>query len=168
MKRFYSALLVVAMMIAMVLPVMAAPSPNATSRQAKSNASVAVAGADVSALPADVFQAAQDVVSNPTHLSNLGIKGAAKMVAAFDLKMEMPAGQSSAIVPVKVNNVAAGTYVVVLHRMNNPERTWEVVGQGTVGSDLTINCTFTNFSPVVVLAVDASAAGVKAPKTGQF
>ncbi len=170
MKKLCSALLVIALAAVMVFPVMAAPSPNATAREARRNASVAVAGAKVTALPADVFAAAQDVVSNATHLTNLGISTSARMVSAFDLDMDMPAGQTSVTVPIKVDNVKAGTYVVVIHRMDNEAKTWEVVGQGYVGEDLTINCTFTSFSPVVVLAVDATqaSAGVKAPKTGQF
>ena len=48
---------------------------------------------------------------------------------------------------------------------------WEKVGEGFLGADMTVTGTFTSFSPVLVMVVDAaqaSAAGVKAPKTGDF
>ena len=59
------------------------------------------------------------------------------------------------------------SYVVT----NDTEGQWEKVGEGFLGADLTVTGTFTSFSPVVVMVVDASevsAAGVKAPKTGEF
>lgn len=171
MRKLTNALLVLALTVAMVLPVMAAPSPQATAKDAKASATVAVAGAEVKALAADVFAAAQEVVANPTHLANLGVSTAAKMAAAFDLKIEIPAGQTSVSVPIKVANAKAGDYAVILHRMNNAAGTWEKVGEGYLGADLTVTGTFTSFSPVVVMVVDASevsAAGVKAPKTGEF
>ena len=171
MKKFKSVLLVVALAAAMVLPVMAAPSPQATAKAAKANVTVAVAGAEVEALATDVFAAAQEVVTNPTHLANLGVSTAAKMAAAFDLEIVIPAGQTSVSVPIKVANAKAGDYAVILHRMDNAAGTWEKVGEGYLGADLTVTGTFTSFSPVVVMVVDASevsAVGVKAPKTGEF
>ena len=93
------------------------------------------------------------------------------MAAAFDLEIVIPAGQTSVSVPIKVANAKAGDYAVILHRMDNEAKTWEKVGEGYLGADLTVTGTFTSFSPVVVMVVDASevsAAGVKAPKTGEF
>ena len=170
MKKLSNALLVVALSVAMVLPVFAAPSPQADAKAAKSNATVAVAGAEVKVLTVEVMDAVEDVVENTTHLKNLGVSSAAKLAAAFDLKIEIPAGQTSVSVPIKVNNAKAGDYAVILHRMNNEAGTWEKVGEGFLGADMTVTGTFTSFSPVVVMVVDAAdaKAGVKAPKTGEF
>ena len=169
MKKLYSALLVVALTVAMVLPVFAAPSPQADAKAAKANATVAVAGADVKVLTAEVLDAVEDVVTNATHLTNLGVSTNAKLAAAFDLKIEIPAGQTSVSVPIKVNNAKVGDYAVILHRRADGQ--WEKVGEGFLGADMTVTGTFTSFSPVAVLVVDAAdvaAAGVKAPKTGEF
>ena len=170
MKKLSSILMVAALTVAMVLPVFAAPSPQADAKAAKNNATVAVAGAKVEVLTTEVMDAVEDVVTNPTHLTNLGVSTAAKLAAAFDLKIEIPAGQTSVSVPIKVNNAKVGDYAVILHRMNNAAGTWEKVGEGFLGADLTVTGTFTSFSPVVVMVVDAANAnvGVKAPKTGEF
>ena len=168
MKKLYSALLVVALSVALVLPVFAAPSPQADAKAAKANATVAVAGADVKVLTAEVLDAVKDVVTNATHLTNLGVSTNAKLAAAFDLKIEIPAGQTSVSVPIKVNNAKVGDYAVILHRRADGQ--WEKVGEGFLGADLTVTGTFTNFSPVLVMVVDAANASavVKAPKTGEF
>ncbi|MBR5595919.1 MAG: hypothetical protein IKW30_00740 [Lachnospiraceae bacterium] len=169
MKKLCSALLVMALTVAMVLPVFAAPSPQAEAKTAKSNATVAVAGADVKVLATDVHKEVINVVTNPTHLTNLGVSTAAKLAAAFDLKIEIPAGQASVSVPIKVNNAKVGDYAVILHRKADGQ--WEKVGEGFLAADMTVVGTFTSFSPVAVMVVDAaqaSAAGVKAPKTGEF
>lgn len=169
MRKLTNALLVVALSVAMVLPVLAAPSPQADAKAAKANATVAVAGAQVQVLTAEVLDAVEDVVTNATHLTNLGVSTAAKLAAAFDLKIEIPAGQTSVSVPIKVNNAKVGDYAVILHRRADGQ--WEKVGEGFLGADMTVTGTFTSFSPVAVMVVDAaqaSAAGVKAPKTGEF
>ena len=170
MKKLYSVLLVVALTVAMVLPVFAAPSPQAEAKASVSNATVAVTGAEVKALAADVFAEVNNVLSNTEHLAAFGINTSAKVAATMDLKVEIPEGQTSVLVPVKVNNAKVGDYVYIVHRKSvNGE--YEVVGQGVLGADMTINATFTSFSPVIVMVVDAaqvSAAGVKAPKTGEF
>ena len=169
MRKLTSALLVLALTVAMVLPVLAAPSPQADAKAAKENAVVAVAGAVVEVLATDVHKEVVNVVTNPTHLTNLGVSTAAKLTAAFDLKIEIPAGQDSVSVPIKVNNAKVGDYAVILHRKADGQ--WERVGEGFLGADLTVTGTFTSFSPVAVMVVDAaqaSAAGVKAPKTGEF
>ena len=168
MRKLYSALLVAALSVAMVLPVFAAPSPQADAKAAKANATVAVAGADVKVLTAEVLDAVEDVVTNATHLTNLGVSTAAKLAAAFDLKIEIPAGQTSVSVPIKVNNAKVGDYAVILHRRADGQ--WEKVGEGFLGADMTVTGTFTSFSPVMVMVVDAANASavVKAPKTGEF
>ena len=134
MKKLYSSLLVIALTIAMVLPVLAAPSPQADAKAAKANATVAVAGADVKVLTAEVLDAVKDVVTNATHLTNLGVSTEAKLVAAFDLKIEIPTGQTSVSVPIKVNNAKVGDYAVILHRRADGQ--WEKVGEGFLGADL--------------------------------
>jgi len=171
MRKLYSALLVVALSAAMVLPVLAAPSPKADTVAPASAVEISVADTKVAVLEADVKTEVASVVSNPTHLTNLGVSTAAKLVSSFDLKFEgaIPAGGVQ--IPVKVSNAKVGDYAYILHRMSNEAGTWEVVGQGYLGADLTVTGTFTSFSPVAVLVVDAAdvaAAGVKAPKTGEF
>lgn len=169
MKKISSALLVLALTVAMVLPVFAAPSPQADAKAAKNNATVAVTGAEVKVLTVEVLTAVNEVVTNATHLTNLGVSTEAKLAAAFDLKIEIPEGQTSISVPIKVNNAKVGDYAVILHRRADGQ--WEKVGEGYLGADMTVTGTFTSFSPVAVMVVDASqasAAGVKAPKTGEF
>ena len=171
MKKLYSALLVVALTVAMVLPVFAAPSPQAEAKASKSNATVAVAGAEVKALAQDVFKEVNNVLTTNTELlAALNIASGSKIAACFDLKVEIPAGQSSVTVPIKVNNANVGDYVYIVHRQSSNGE-YKVVGQGTLNADMTINATFTEFSPVIVMVADAapaSAAVVKAPKTGEF
>lgn len=170
MKKLYNALLVIALVAAMVLPVMAAPSPQAEAKASKANVSVPVKDAKVATLPKSVFDEVKRVTSDTSVLTDFGVSPGAKLAAAFDLKVEIPAGQSSITVPIKVGNAKAGDYVYVFHRMDNEQGTWELVGQGTLGADLTVNGTFTNFSPVAIMVVDAAqvaAEAVKAPKTGQ-
>ena len=154
----------------MILPVLAAPSPKADTLAPASAVVIAVADADVAVLAADVKTEVASVVSNPTHLTNLGVSTAAKLVSSFYLKYdgEIPAGGVQ--IPVKVSNAKVGDYAYLLHRRSD-NGSWEVVGQGYLGADLTVTGTFTSFSPVAVLVVDAAdvaAAGVKAPKTGEF
>ena len=169
MRKLTNALLVVALSVAMVLPVLAAPSPQADAKAAMENATVVVAGAEVEVLAKDVHKEVVNVVTNATHLTNLGVSTAAKLTAAFDLEIEIPAGQTSVSVPIKVNNAKVGDYAVILHRRADGQ--WEKVGEGFLGADMTVTGTFTSFSPVAIMVVDAaqaSAAGVKAPKTGEF
>ena len=146
MKKFRTLLLVVALAAVMALPVLAAPSPQAEARTAKANATVAVTGASVRVLTAEVLDAVQDVVTNPTHLTNLGVSTAARLAAAFDLNIEIPAGQSSVSVPIKVNNAKAGDYAVILHRRADGQ--WEKVGEGTLGADLIVTGTFSSFPKI--------------------
>lgn len=170
MKKLYSAFLVVALSAVMILPVFAAPSPKAEAVAPATAVTITVADAKVEVLAADVKAEVASVVSNPTHLTNLGVNTASKLVSSFDLKYdgEIPAGGVQ--IPVKVTNAKVGDYAYLLHR-SSVDGHWEVVGQGFLSADLTVTGTFTSFSPVAVLVVDAAdaaAAGVKAPKTGEF
>ena len=168
MKKLFNALLVVALTVAMVLPVFAAPSPQADPQAAKDNAVVKVKDAEVKVLEKEVHKEVVNVVTNKTHLKNLGVNTEAKMKAAFDLKVEIPAGQTSVTVPIEVKHAKHGDYAYVLHRKADGQ--WEVVGRGQLEKDMIVMATFTSFSPVVVMVVEAAQAdaGVKAPKTGEF
>ena len=109
MKKLYSALLVLALTVAMVLPVFAAPSPQAEAKASVANATVAVTGAEVKALAQDVFKEVNKVLTTNTELlTHLNIASDAKVAACFDLKVEIPEGQASVTVPVKVNNANVG------------------------------------------------------------
>lgn len=170
MKKLYSALLVIALAAAMVLPIMAAPSPMAESKASKNNVSVPVQGASVTALPKDVYDEVRNVLTNTQHLSNFGVTGSSVILTAFDLNYQIPAGQQSVTLPITVNNANAGDYVVVFHRSDKAGHPYSIVGQGQLGADKRVNATFTDFSPVIVLKVDAptvTSTAVKAPKTGQ-
>ena len=168
MKKLGNILLAVALMVAMVLPVFAAPSPQADPQAAKDNATVMVKDAEVKVLAKDVHKEVVKVVNNKEHLKNLGVNEKAKLTAAFDLKVEIPASQTSVTVPIKVNKAKVGDFAIVLHRRTDGQ--WEKVGEGFLGQDMIVMATFTSFSPVAVLVVDAAQAdaGVKAPKTGEF
>ena len=69
MRKLYSALLVVALSVAMVLPVLAAPSPKADTVAPASAVEVSVADANVKVLAADVKAELTNVVTNPTHVA---------------------------------------------------------------------------------------------------
>ena len=104
-------------------------------------------------------------------LKDLNVPTSAKLVAAVDVSYsgEIPAGGVQ--VPFKVPSAKKGDMVYVLHRQPNAPYTWEVVGSGVLGDDLTVTGTFTSFSPVAFMVVDAAdvaATAVKAPKTGEF
>lgn len=168
MKKLGKILLVAALAAAMVLPVFAAPSPTADPQAAKDNAVVKVENAEVEVLEKEVHEEVVKVVTSQTHLKNLGVHPGAKLKAAFDLTVEIPTEQTSVSVPIEVKNAKQGDYAVVLHRRADGQ--WEKVGEGRLGKDMTVVATFTSFSPVAVLIVDAALAdgGVKAPKTGEF
>ena len=168
MKKLGKILLVAALAAAMVLPVFAAPSPEADPQAAKDNAVVKVENAEVEVLEKDVHEEVVKVVTSQTHLKNLGVHPGAKMKAAFDLSVEIPANQTSVTVPIEVKHAKQGDYAYVLHRRADGQ--WEKVGEGRLGKDMIVMATFTSFSPVAVMVVEAAQAdgGVKAPKTGEF
>ena len=197
MKRFYALLLSVIMIVTLSLSALAtsspgqtakpsptpAPAPAATTQAtppapasptATASASVVAqlaALADVSATVAssDFINAINGYLENNETFKAIGnIPDEAKLALAFDLKFdgEIPAGGLKVTIPVV--NATPGDYVIVMHRKANGD--WEVVGRGFLNADGTIEATFTSFSPVVVLVVDAAdvtAAGIKAPKTGE-
>ena len=117
----------------MVLPVLAAPSPKADTVAPASAVEVAVADANVKVLAADVKAEVTNVVTNATHLTNLGVSTSAKLVSSFDLKYdgEIPAGGVQ--IPVKVSNAKVGDYAYILHR-SSVDGHWECVGQGYLGA----------------------------------
>lgn len=171
MKKLYSSLMALALCAMMVLPVVAAGSPESDTVAPASAVTVAVADADVVVLDSWVKEEVSNVVTNTTHLTNLGVNTKAELVSSFDLTYEgeIPAGGVK--IPIKVENAKAGDYAYILHRQDGVVGSpWEVVGQGYLSADLTVTGTFTSFSPVAVMVVDsadAAAAGIKAPKTGE-
>ena len=168
MKKLFKALLVVALTVAMVLPVFAAPSPQADPQVAKDNATVMVENAEVKVLEEKVHKEIVATVTSKTFMEKLDVKPTAKLKAAFDLKIEIPAGQTSVSVPIQVHEAKVGDYAIILHQKADGQ--WEKVGEGRLGTDMIVIGTFTSFSPVAILIVEAAQAdaGVKAPKTGEF
>lgn len=171
MKKLYSSLVALTLCLLMVGTAFAAGSPSAESSAPADVVEIPVANANVTVLDSAVKEGVYNVVTNDTHLTNLGVNTKAELVSSFDLKYEGEVPAGGVKIPVKVETAQAGDYVYILHRQDSVEgKPWEVVGQGYLGADLTINATFKNFSPVAVLVVDsadAAAAGIKAPKTGQ-
>ena len=177
MKKVYALLLVAVMTVAMAVPTFAANSPEADP-VVKTAAGVDVVAAakevktSVAAAPNEgLAKQVVSVTSTESVLKDLNVPTSAKLVAAVDVSYsgEIPAGGVQ--VPFKVPGAKKGDMVYVLHRQPNAPYTWEVVGSGVLGDDLTVTGTFTSFSPVAFMVVDAAdvaATAVKAPKTGEF
>ena len=181
MKKVYALLLVAVMTVAMAVPTFAATSPEADP-VVKTAAGVdvvaaakedktSVAAASVAVPNEALAKQVVSVTSTESVLKDLNAPTSAKLVAAVDVSYsgEIPAGGVQ--VPFKVPGAKKGDMVYVLHRQPNAPYTWEVVGSGVLGDDLTVTGTFTSFSPVAFMVVDAAdvaATAVKAPKTGEF
>ena len=182
MKRFYALLLSVIMIVTLSLSALASPSKTvwqppasdpapAAAPAAPAPAVVEIEVADLKATVATTEMKAylaDDLMNNEDFLAVYAIPEAAKIAAAFDFKFdgEIPAG--GVIIPIPVPTAEVGDYVIVMHR--KADGIWEVVGRGFLGADKTINATFTSFSPVMVLVVDAAdvaVSGIRAPKTGE-
>ncbi|MFI3173515.1 MAG: hypothetical protein R3Y58_14270 [Eubacteriales bacterium] len=186
-RRVYALLLTAVAVVAMVaMPVMASSSTTTGTTTATTTTtttattyvvedttapatavSVAVAGTEVAVLATDVKTEVSSVVSNPVHLTNLGVVTSAALVSSFDLTYSgvMPAGGVQIPITVSAGNV--GDYAYILHRRADDGQ-WEKVGEGVLGADRTVVGLFTSFSPVAVLLADASTvvSTVTAPKTG--
>ncbi|MCI9141561.1 MAG: hypothetical protein HFH87_02930 [Lachnospiraceae bacterium] len=192
MKKLYALLMAGVMTVSMAMPVLAGsvttPSKPATqvpvrdsySSDANSAAdlgtTISVGAANTNAKAVENKAVAEEIVnvtSNAKVLSDLGVSANAKLKAMVDVSYtgEIPAGGVQ--IPFDVSGIAKkGDLVYILHRKDSVEgKPWEVVGQGVVGDNTYITGTFTSFSPVAFMVVDskdAAAAGVKAPKTGEF
>lgn len=180
MKKVYALLLVAVMTVAMAVPTFAANSPEAdpvvktaagVDVVAAKEVKTSVAAASVVVPSEQLAKQVVSVTSTESVLKDLNVPTSAKLVAAVDVSYsgEIPAGGVQ--VPFKVPGAKKGDMVYVLHRQPNAPYTWEVVGSGVLGDDLTVTGTFTSFSPVAFMVVDAAdvaATAVKAPKTGEF
>lgn len=181
MKKVYALLLVAVMTVAMAVPTFAANSPEADPVvktaagvdvvAAAKEVKTSVAAASVVVPSEQLAKQVVSVTSTESVLKDLNVPTSAKLVAAVDVSYsgEIPAGGVQ--VPFKVPVAKKGDMVYVLHRQPNAPYTWEVVGSGVLGDDLTVTGTFTSFSPVAFMVVDAAdvaATAVKAPKTGEF
>ncbi|MDR0221597.1 MAG: hypothetical protein LBI54_09370 [Lachnospiraceae bacterium] len=131
---------------------------------------VSGSGLVVTAVSLDMLNHMKDLRANNTDDFNVtyNLPRDARLVAAFNLNLRpgesMPAG--GLIVPIRVNGAKAGDYVIVLHR--KADYIWEVVARDFLTGDLTVNATFTSFSPVMVLLVtaeEAAAGGITSPGT---
>lgn len=171
MKKLYAFLLAGVLTVAAVLPVGAAPSPQAAVVEAGKTVQTTVAGAKMEVPTAVVAKEVAEVTSTPSVLADLGVNAAAKLSAVVEVNYDGAISAGGVQIPFVVNSAKAGDYVYVLHRQSVAPFQWEVVGQGTLGADKSIVGTFTSFSPVAFMVVDAAnvaSAGVKAPKTGEF
>lgn len=180
----YAVLLTVALATAVVMPNFAASSP-AIEEEVESTTttttttdeeeiappsavSIDVPDLVISSLDTSIKTEVASVVSNPQVLIDLSVPTTAKLISSFDAHYDgvIPAGGIQ--VPIQVLEAKTGDYAYVLHR-NSVTGTWEKVGEGFLGADLTVVATFTSFSPVAVMIVDAADVDsvVKAPKTGE-
>ena len=194
MKKLYALLMAGVMTVAMAMPVLASGSVTTPSKPAgqvpvsESYSSDAKGAADLgstiglgtantNAKAIENKAVAEEVVnvtSNAKVLSDLGVSANAKLKAMIDVSYTgtIPAGGVQ--IPFDVSGIAKkGDLVYILHRKDSVEgKPWEVVGQAVLGDNLSVTGTFTSFSPVAFMVVDsaqaAAAAGVKAPKTGEF
>ncbi len=171
MKKLYALLLTAVLSVTLVMPTMAAPSPSAEVIEAGETVKTTVAGTEMVAPTQEMAEEVVKVTSDATVLTALSVNAAAKLSAVVEVSYSgtIPAGGVQ--IPFVVSSAKAGDYVYVLHRQSVAPYQWEVVGQALLSSDLTVTGTFTSFSPVAFMVVDAAdvaASGVKAPKTGEF
>jgi hypothetical protein len=187
-RKIYAVLLSLILVVGMTMSAMAsgvsgndkpAPTPEPTPEpipqavvDAAKGATVSVSGLNAAPVTLDRLNSFKDLLENNTDNFNTtyGIPATAQIAATFELKLKngesVPEG--GLIVPIKVKQAQAGDYIIIMHR--KADGIWEVVGRGFLGDDLTLNATFTSFSPVMVLKVaaeDVPSGGIKAPKTGQ-
>lgn len=171
MKKLYALLMAGVMTIALARPALAAPSPAAASIASGSTVKTTVSNVGVAAPSQELAQEVVNVTSNAQVLKDLSVPATAHLAAVLEVSYsgEIPAGGVQ--VPFDVSGFAKkGDVVYVLHRQAYAPYTWEVVGQAVMGDNLTVTGTFTSFSPVAFMVVNASevtAAGAKAPKTGE-
>lgn len=172
MRKMRTAIIAVALAAVMVMPVAAKPSPKADTVAPAAAVTVAAQNTTVETLEADVKAEVSKVVANTQVLTDLGVNTSAKLASSFDLEYKGEIPEGGVVIPIKVNKAKAGDYAYVLHRKDSVAGApWEKVGEGVLGADLTVNATFTSFSPVAVMVVDAAEVAdttVKAPKTGEF
>jgi hypothetical protein len=174
-RKAYALLLTVVMLVTMAFPVNADPSPAAETKPstdaqtAAAAVTITVSGVSTAPVSDVALKEYKELITNNTNnfLATYNIPNTAKVAAVLDISFSGPVGAGVKI-PIKVTTAKSGDYVIVMHRQSNG--IWQVVGRGCSGADLTIDATFTSFSPVMVLAVDAASAaasGVTAPKTGE-
>ena len=168
MKKVYSVVLAVVLSMLMVMPVLASPSPVAEDVAPAKAVKVEVANIIIKELPENVKKEVADFTSNPTHLTNLGVQTTAKLASSFDIICEGEVSASGVQIPFKVTTAKVGDYAYVLHR-SSKTGAWDVAGQGILGADVMVVGTFTDFSPVAIMVVDAAnvSSATKSPKTGQ-
>ncbi len=177
MKKVYALILTGVMVVAMAIPAMAANSPEAIPVvKTESGIDIISSAREVNTTVKDVTvnvpseQLAKQVVSvtsTASVLKDLNVPTDAKLVAAVDVSYNGEIPASGVQIPFKVSNAKKGDMVYVLHRQPNAPYTWEVVGSGVLGDDLTVTGTFTSFSPVAFM-VTSTVSTAKAPLTGEF
>ncbi|MCI8287957.1 MAG: hypothetical protein HFH89_09945 [Lachnospiraceae bacterium] len=189
MKKLYALLMAGVMTVAMAVPVLAAPSREASAPAVSESytsdakgatdlgSTIGLGAANTSAKTIENKAVAEEVVnvtSNAQVLRDLGVSTNAKLKAMVDVSYTgtIPAGGVQ--IPFDVSGIAKkGDLVYILHRKDSVDgKPWEVVGQAVLGDNLYVTGTFTSFSPVAFMVVDSAqapaATGVKAPKTGEF
>lgn len=171
MKKLYALAMAGVMTIALAMPVLAAPSPAAQAIESAATISTSVSGLDAAAPSQELATEVVEVTSNAQIMKDLNVPEEAKLFAVVDVSYSGVIPEGGVQIPFVVSSAKAGDLVYVLHRQSTAPYAWEVVGQAVLGADLTVTGTFTSFSPVAFMVVDAAdvAAGtVRAPKTGEF
>lgn len=172
MKKLYRLLLAAVLTMAVALPVMAAPSPEAEPLVSNSSkVTTTVKDTSVTQPAKELTDEVARVTSNAQVLKDLNVDSSARLAAVVDVSYSgvIPAGGVQ--IPFDVSGFAKkGDLVYVLHRQSTAPYSWEVVGQAVLGDDLKITGTFKSFSPVAFMVTPASqvsSAGTRAPKTGE-
>ena len=172
MKKLYKLLLAAVLTIAVALPVMASPSPEADTIEPSTTVSTTVKDVAVETPSQALSDEVAKVTSDAQVLKDLNVSTSARLAAVAEVNFSgtIPAGGVQ--IPVDASAFAKkGDLVYVLHRQSTAPYSWEVVGQAVLGDDLTVTGTFKSFSPVAFMVVDSSkvssSGGTKAPKTGQ-
>lgn len=168
-RKIYSLLLIVILTVVVVaMPVIASSSPVTEESAPATDVSIGVTGTTVSVLESAVKVEVSNVVSNATHLTNLGVDTKATLVSSFDLTYSGTIPEGGVLIPITVKVGKVGDYAYVLHRRSS-DGLWEKVGEGTLGTDLTVIATLKSFSPVAVMLVSEENVNSEetSPQTGQ-
>lgn len=169
MKKLYALLLCVVMVVGLSLAALGAPSPQAIATDSLAAIDVEVEDVEVSRATTNVVWEALGIAENADRLEAFGIPEGAVVASVIQITYADDIPEGGIQIPIKVNEASVGDYAYVLHR--NAAGEWTLVGQGLLGEDLIVVATFQSLSPVMILVVPAeevAAAGIRAPRTGEF
>ena len=171
MKKLYALLLAGVLTVSLAVPTFATTSPAGETVESAKTVSTTVEGTEVVAPSRELAAQVVSVTSTESVLVDLGVPTDAVLVAAVDVAYEGEVPAGGVQIPFVIDSAKKGDLVYVLHRQSVAPYQWEVVGSAVLGDDLTVTATFTSFSPVAFMVVDAAdvapTTGATSPKTGE-